>query len=120
MQSPITTPQVQGFRAAVSAARDADGVERLLAEAGALVSRFEQGPRPSERPIDGFLGELVAGEITDVIFFSAQGVRLLYELGRQGGREGPVLAALRTVRLIALGGRTERALAELGLKPEVR
>jgi uroporphyrinogen-III synthase len=120
MYSPITSHGVQGFRAAVSAAAGADGVARLLEEGGAVVSRFEQGPRPSERPIDGFLGELQAGEITDVIFFSAQGVRLLYELARQAAREAAVVGALRSMRVIALGGRTERALAEIGLKSDVR
>jgi uroporphyrinogen-III synthase len=120
MHSSITTHGVQGFRAAVSAEPDADGVARLLEEAGAAVSRFERGPRTSERPIDGFLSELLAGEITDVLFFSAQGVRFFYELARQAGREAAVVATLRSVRVIAQGGRTERALAEIGLRADVR
>src|SRR5262245_35610039 len=119
--SPTTTmPPIQGFKAAVSAARDADTVAHLLEAAGAEVTRFEQGPRMSERPVEGWLNELIAGEVTDVVLFSAQGVRMLYELARQNEREGAALDALRRVRIIAQSGRTERALAEIGLRSEVR
>jgi uroporphyrinogen-III synthase len=120
MQSPTTVLPIQGWKAAISAVPDADQVARLFEEAGAQVARFEQGPRPSERPIEGWLNELIAGEVTDVVFFSAQGVRMLIELARQLGRDGAALQALRGVRIIAQGGRTERALAEIGLRPEVR
>ncbi len=120
MQSTITVLPLQGFRAGVSAAPDADTMSQLLAGAGALVSRFEQGPRPSERPIEGWLSELISGEVTDVVLFSAQGVRMLYELARQIGRESAALQALRAVRIIAQGGRTERALAEIGLRAAVK
>jgi uroporphyrinogen-III synthase len=120
MSPTMTMPPIQGFKAAVSAARDADTVAHLLEAAGAEVTRFEQGPRMSERPVEGWLNELIAGELTDVVLFSAQGVRMLYELARQTQREGPTLEALRRVRIIALGSRTERALAEIGLRPAVR
>jgi uroporphyrinogen-III synthase len=120
MQSPTNVLPMQGFRAGVSALRDADTVAELLEHAGAVVTRFEQGPRPSERPIEGWLSELIAGEVTDVVLFSAQGVRMLYELARQIGREGAALQALRDVRIIAQGGRTERALAEIGLRATIR
>ncbi|HEX4337840.1 MAG TPA: uroporphyrinogen-III synthase [Polyangiaceae bacterium] len=120
MQSPTTVLPLKGWRAVVSAAPDAETIAQILERAGAVVSRFEQGPRPSERPIEGWLGELIAGDVTDVILFSAQGVRMLYELARQIGKEGAALQALKGVRIIAQGGRTERALAEIGLKPAVR
>jgi uroporphyrinogen-III synthase len=120
MQSPTNVLPMQGFRAGVSALRDADTVAELMEQAGALVTRFEHGPRPSERPVEGWLSELISGEITDVVLFSAQGVRMLYELARQSGKDGAVLQALRGVRIIAQGGRTERALAEIGLRSTVR
>ncbi len=120
MQAPTTMLPMQGFRAAVTVARDADTVAEMLEQAGAVVSRFEQGPRPSERPVEGWLSELISGEVTDVVLFSAQGVRMLYELARQIGRDSAAIQALRGVRIIAQGGRTERALAELGLRPAVR
>ncbi|HEX3597496.1 MAG TPA: uroporphyrinogen-III synthase [Polyangiaceae bacterium] len=120
MQSPSTVLPLQGWRAGVSAAPDVDTMAQLLEGAGAMVSRFEQGPRPSERPVEGWLSELISGEVTDVILFSAQGVRMLYELARQLGREGAAVQALRQVRIVAQGGRTERALAELGLRSAVR
>jgi uroporphyrinogen-III synthase len=117
---PITALPIQGWKAAVSAARDADTVAKLLEAAGAEVSRFEQGPRMSERAVEGWLTELIAGDVTDVVLFSAQGIRMIYELARQLGREAAALEALRRVRIIAQGGRTERALAEIGLQAEVR
>jgi uroporphyrinogen-III synthase len=117
---PTTALPIEGWKAAVSAARDADTVASLLEAAGADVSRFEQGPRLSERPVEGWLSELIAGEVTDVVLFSAQGVRMLHELARQLGRDGAAVEALRRVRIIAQGGRTERALAEIGLHSEVR
>jgi uroporphyrinogen-III synthase len=120
MQSPTNVLPMEGFRAGVSALRDADTVAELMEQAGAIVTRFEQGPRPSERPVEGWLSELISGEVTDVVLFSAQGVRMLYELARQIGRESAALQALRSVRIIAQGGRTERALAELGLRAAVR
>jgi uroporphyrinogen-III synthase len=115
-----TALPIQGFKAAVSAARDADTVANLLEAAGAEVTRFEQGPRLSERAVESWLTELIAGEVTDVVLFSAQGIRMLYELARQLGREGAALEALRRVRIIAQGGRTAQALAEIGLRAEVR
>ena len=118
---PQTTAlPIQGWKAAVSAARDADTVANLLEAAGADVTRFEQGPLLSERAVESWLSELIAGEVTDVVFFSAQGIRMLHELSRQLGREGAALEALRRVRIIAQGGRTERAVAEIGLRAEVR
>src|SRR5882672_3674518 len=117
---PTTAPPIQGWKAAVSAAGDADTVASLLEAAGAKVSRFEQGPRMSERAVEGWLSELIAGDVTDVVLFSAQGIRMIYELARQLGREAAALEALRRVRIIAQGGRTERALAEIGLRAEVR
>jgi uroporphyrinogen-III synthase len=74
----------------------------------------------SERAVEGWLTELIAGDVTDVVLFSAQGIRMIYELARQLGREAAALEALRRVRIIAQGGRTERALAEIGLQAEVR
>ncbi len=120
MHSPTNVLPMQGFRAGVSALRDADALAELMERAGALVTRFEQGPRPSERPVEGWLSELISGEVTDVVLFSAQGVRMLYELARQLGKDGAVLQGLRGVRIIAQGGRTERALAEIGLRSTVR
>ncbi|HVW26797.1 MAG TPA: uroporphyrinogen-III synthase [Polyangiaceae bacterium] len=120
MQSPTNSLPMQGFRAAVSVLRDADDIVEQLEQAGAVVTRFERGPRPSERPIEGWLSELISGEVTDVVLFSAQGVRVLYEFARQLGRDGAALQALRGVRIIAQGGRTERALAEIGLRATVR
>jgi uroporphyrinogen-III synthase len=102
------------------AAEEGDALVALLLEAGAAVHRFEQTPNPEERAIEHWLGDLVDGRFHYVVFFSAQGVRLVCEMARQLGRESPVIAALKLAGLVAQGGRTARALSEFGLDAQVR
>ncbi|HEX7669299.1 MAG TPA: uroporphyrinogen-III synthase, partial [Polyangiaceae bacterium] len=117
--SSIERP-LDGATIAVPGVREADALSGLLTRAGAAVPRFKPAPVSDERAIERWLSELVEGEFDDVVFFSAQGVRLVCEIARQLGRETSVLEALRGTRLIAQGGRTVRALSEFGLNPTVR
>ena len=114
-----TALPIQGFKAAVSAERVADTVANLFEAAGAKVTRFEQGPRLSERAVEGWLSELIAGEVTDVVLFSAQGIRMTYELARQLGREGAALEALRR-QYPSLPVVVYTSLAPAGIKANVR
>ncbi len=109
-----------GKRIALSSSPGADALSTLLENAGARVLRFELARPPDERELERWLGALTRGEFDDIVFFTAQGVRLLYEMARQLGREGAALEALRATRLIADGSRTARALAELGLRATAR
>src|SRR5262249_4818512 len=111
---------LDGAAIAVPAVPEAEAFATLLEASGAAVRRFAHPPASDERAIERWLSELVEGEFDDVIFFSAQGVRLVCEIARQLGREVPVLEALRGTRLIAQGGRTARALAEFGLRATLR
>ena len=119
---PATSTErpLDGTTIAVPAVREANALSVLLTQAGAAVRPFKPAPASDERAIERWLSELVEGEFDDVIFFSAQGVRLVCEIARQLGRENSVLEALRGTRLIAQGGRTARALTEFGLNPAVR
>jgi uroporphyrinogen-III synthase len=109
-----------GTRIAVVAAEESDDLVAVLESAGAAVERFEQTPNSEERAIEHWLGDLVDEKFHYVVFFSAQGVRLVCEMARQLGRESPVIVALKTAGLIAQGARTARALSEFGLDAKVR
>jgi len=111
---------LSGAKIAVPATRDADGLSMALSDAGAAVPRFDPAPASDERAIERWLSELVEGQFDDVVFFSAQGVRLVCEIARTLGRESSVLEALRGTRLIAYGERTARALNEFELRAKVR
>jgi uroporphyrinogen-III synthase len=105
---------------ALVAAADPAALIAALGRAGAAVQCFEPVLTPEDRAVEQWLGELAEGKFHYVVFFSAQGVRLMCEMARQLGRESSVLAALRRAGLVAQGGRTARALSEFGLEARVR
>ena len=83
---------------------DLDASARLIRQEGAELSRFEVTPTESgSRPLEGWIMELTRGEFDDVVFFTAQGVRLIIEFARQLDREEEVVQALRSARKIAQG-----------------
>jgi nitrite reductase (NADH) large subunit len=116
----LRNKSLDGAVMAVPAVPEAEAFATLLENAGAAVRRFAHPPVSDERAIERWLSELVEGEFDDVVFFTAQGVRLVCEIARQLGRESAVLEALQGARLIAQGGRTARALAEFGLRANIR
>jgi nitrite reductase (NADH) large subunit len=110
-----------GATIALPATNEADALAELLARGGALVRRVAGAPGPAtdEHAIGRWLTALVEGEFDDVVFFSAQGVRIVCEIARQLGRETSVVEALRRTRLVAHGRRTGSALSEFGLAAQV-
>ena len=104
---------------AVPATDDTDGIAASFARAGASVWRFEEPDPPEHRAVERWLADLSSGTFDTVVFFSAQGVRVVCEIARELGRQATVSAALRQVRLVAAGARTARALKEFGLHAEV-
>lgn len=103
-----------------------DGTGRIdlgteLEDAGSTVHRVRLGQDGTDpRPVERFISEVLEGEYDDVVFSNAQGVRLVCEFARQLGKLTPFIEALRSVRLLARGRRTARALAEFGLHPSLR
>ena len=78
---------------------DLDAAARLIRQEGAELSRFDVTPVESgSRPLEGWIMELTRGEFDDVVFFTAQGVRLIVEFARQLDREEEVAQALRSAR----------------------
>ncbi len=98
---------------------DLDAAARLLRQEGAELSRFDVAPAESgSRPIESWIMELTRGEFDDVVFFTAQGVRLIIEFARQLDREEEVAQALRSARKIAQGPKPAAALREIGLRAD--
>jgi nitrite reductase (NADH) large subunit len=108
-----------GFNIALPDASDLDAAARLIRLEGGEIQRFSLGAVDSgARPLEGWIVDLYRGEFDDVVFFTAQGVRLIMEFARQLEREEEVDLALRSVRKIAQGPKPASALRELGLKPD--
>jgi len=96
-----------------------DAAARLIRQEGAELSRFDVTPVESgSRPLEGWIMELTRGEFDDVVFFTAQGVRLIVEFARQLDREEEVAQALRSARKIAQGPKPAAALRESGLRAD--
>ncbi|HVU04198.1 MAG TPA: nitrite reductase large subunit NirB [Polyangiaceae bacterium] len=109
-----------GATLAVPAMAEVEPLAEILTRAGAVVTRFSPVAASDDRAIERWLSALVEGEFDDVVFWTAQGVRLVCEIARQLGREPAVFDALRGTRIFAQGGRTARALSEFGLTAAVR
>jgi len=98
---------------------DLDAAARLIRQEGAELTRFEVAPTESgSRPLEGWIMELTRGEFDDIVFFTAQGVRLILEFARQLDREEEVAQALRSARKITQGPKPAAALRESGLRPD--
>ncbi|HEV8547503.1 MAG TPA: nitrite reductase large subunit NirB [Polyangiaceae bacterium] len=98
---------------------DLDASARLIRQEGAELTRFDVTPVESgSRPLEGWIMELTRGEFDDVVFFTAQGVRLIVEFARQLDREEEVASALRSARKIAQGPKPAAALRESGFRAD--
>ncbi len=109
-----------GARVAIPGSADFNAVSRMIRLAGARLHRFDiDSAEPGARPLESWIIELFEGDFDDVVFFTAQGVRLIVEFARQLDREGEAISALKNARKIALGPKVAAALREIGLKSDV-
>jgi nitrite reductase (NADH) large subunit len=96
-------------------------LERVVTELGARVYKFRlTDARSGSRTVERWLAELVEGEYDDVVFATAQGVHLLSEFAGALGKDRELVSALKAVRVITLGAKPARALAELGVPVAVK
>ncbi len=96
--------------------RQLDALESVLIGLGATTSKYQvAGANTGTRSVERWLAELIEGEYDDVIFATGQGVHLLFEFATALGKDKELLAALRAVRVITVGNKPARALAELGV-----
>jgi nitrite reductase (NADH) large subunit len=109
-----------GARVAIPGSPDFTAVSRMIRLEGARLHRFSiDSAEPGARPLESWIIELFEGEFDDVVFFTAQGVRLIVEFARQLDREAEAVAALKAARKIAFGPRVASALREIGLRGDV-
>jgi nitrite reductase (NADH) large subunit len=109
-----------GARVAIPGSADFNAVSRMIRLAGARLHRFDiDSAEPGARPLESWIIELFEGGFDDVVFFTAQGVRLIVEFARQLDREAEAVSALKAARKIALGPKVASALREIGLKSDV-
>jgi nitrite reductase (NADH) large subunit len=109
-----------GARVAIPESADFNAVSRMIRLAGARLHRFSiDSAEPGARPLESWIIELFEGAFDDVVFFTAQGVRLIVEFARQLDREAEAVSALKAARKVALGPKVAAALREIGLKSDV-
>jgi hypothetical protein len=72
-----------GARVAIPESADFNAVSRMIRLAGARLHRFSiDSAEPGARPLESWIIELFEGAFDDVVFFTAQGVRLIVEFAR--------------------------------------
>jgi uroporphyrinogen-III synthase len=109
-----------GARVAIPGSADFNAVSRMIRLAGARLHRFSiDSAEPGARPLESWIIELFEGGFDDVVFFTAQGVRLIVEFARQLDREAEAVSALKAARKIAFGPKVAGALREIGLRADV-
>jgi nitrite reductase (NADH) large subunit len=109
-----------GLRVALPGASDFDAAARLMRLEGAELHRFSVDALNSgPLPLESWMVELFDGAFDDVVFFTAQSVRLVVEFSRQLDREVAAMAALRSARKISQGPKAAAALKEFGLRSDV-
>lgn len=107
-------------RVAVSAAPQFDLLEGLIQELGGAVLRYAYRAEAEDcLPLEPWLNSLIEGEFDDVVFTTAQGVNLLFEIARSLDREHRFLKALGVARKISASTKANRALHAFGLNADV-
>ncbi len=97
--------------------RQLDALESVLVGLGASTAKYQvAGANTGTRSVERWLAELIEGEYDDVIFATGQGVHLLFEFATALNKDKELLSAFKAVRVITVGGKPARALAELGVQ----
>lgn len=115
-------PALAGRRIVVPEKREMDLFARMLEERGATVIRCPMiaiNDAPDPAPVEAWLRRAVAGEHTDFIMLTGEGLRRLVGFARRAGLEAPFAEALGRMRKIARGPKPGRALREIGLKADI-
>jgi uroporphyrinogen-III synthase len=114
--------RLQGRRIAIPEHRELDRLARMLEEEGARAVRCPMMAifdAADPAPIEAWLRALCAGRFHDVIFFTGEGVRRLFEAAQRLGLGGEMTRALEGARKITRGPKPARALHELGIRTDV-
>lgn len=109
---------MNGARVGITAARRADEQTALVRSLGGVPRHGPSVdidvPAP-DSALRETLGEMLAAPLDTAVFVTGVGARHLLEAAIREGMIAPVLAALRTARVIARGTKPRRVLRELGV-----
>jgi uroporphyrinogen-III synthase len=114
--------RLRGRRIAVPEHRELDRLAKMLEEEGARAVRCPMMAifdAPDPAPIEAWLRALASGRFQDVIFFTGEGVRRLFEVAQRLGLAVEVARALEGIRKITRGPKPARALHELGIRTDL-
>lgn len=112
-----------GRTIALPESRELDLFAAMLEKRGAAVVRCPMvaiHDAPDPRPIEVWIGDLIAGQFHDVIFFTGEGIRRLTGFADRARVREPFVAALGPVRKITRGPKPVKALRDLGLRPDLK
>ncbi|HZL58539.1 MAG TPA: uroporphyrinogen-III synthase [Stellaceae bacterium] len=114
------TGSLAGKRIVVPESRELDLFARMLEDEGAATLRCPMVTildLDDDAPAIAWLKRLAAGEFTDLILLTGEGLRRLLGAAQRAGIEAPVIAALGRLRTVTRGPKPVRALRDIGLKP---
>ena len=112
-----------GRRVALPESRELDLFAGMLEQRGAAVWRcplvaIRDAPDPA--PVRAWLGELVRGQLHDVVLYTGEGVRRLIGVADRDGMRDAAIAALGRARKITRGPKPIKALREIALRTDVK
>lgn len=114
------THSLAGKRIVVPESRELDLFARMLEEEGAETLRCPMVTildLDDDAPAAAWLKHLAAGEFTDLILLTGEGLRRLLGVAQRAGIEAETVAALGRLRTVTRGPKPVRALRDIGLKP---
>ncbi len=114
----MASSKLQGKRILILETREEAMFARMLREQDADVVQcpmFRIEDATDTASVDAFIGRLVAGQYTDLVLLTGEGLRRLMNAARRSKQDEAFVAALRNVRAFSRGPKPVRALRELGL-----
>ena len=113
---------LRGRTIALAETRELDDLAQLIEQHGGTPLRcplVRIVDTEDEASVRDWLERLYGGGLDDVILLTGEGVRRLYAFAERQGRAEQFVAALASVRKITRGPKPARALATLGLRPDL-
>jgi uroporphyrinogen-III synthase len=111
---------LSGCRIAVAEVREAEVLDRLLAEQGATIMSYPLvriADTPDKESVVAFLRELAEGGLDALVLLTGEGVRRLMAFAEREGLSDAVVRRLGAMAIITRGPKPARALRELSLLP---
>lgn len=111
-----------GLVVGLAESRELDLLAKMFVEKGAIPYRcpliaIKDAPDP--QPVHAWIRRLIAGEMTDLILLTGEGLRRLGGFAEREGCKEAFVAAMGKVRKITRGPKPTKALREIGLTTDL-